>query len=227
MKSLILICLISLSISCGQIDTRPKYISASSTLSTEIGIAPMNLQIKDNLANLKANSIFSEVPGRNIPTSNGIYNVNEYQNIQIDGDTLTFEVTEKLYVVLSSSSMFYRSYSLSIGAVGFSKMVSVEATQEPEGEIEVIFSENSKSIELNGKWNDGTIISLRYVYICTNKDLFYKSQYITVGSQGESYGICKVSFEAKGDTILLGTKENLLPFDGNKIYYEQACPEKE
>ena len=104
----------------------------------------MNLQIKDNLANLKANSIFSEVPGRNIPTSNGIYNVNEYQNIQIDGDTLTFEVTEKLYVVLSSSSMFYRSYSLSIGAVGFSKMVSVEATQEPEGEIEVIFSENSK-----------------------------------------------------------------------------------
>ena len=187
----------------------------------------MNLQIKDNLANLKANSIFSEVPGRNIPTSNGIYNVNEYQNIQIDGDTLTFEVTEKLYVVLSSSSMFYRSYSLSIGAVGFSKMVSVEATQEPEGEIEVIFSENSKSFQLKGKWNDGTIISLRYVYICTNKDLFYKSQYITVGSQGESYGICKVSFEAKGDTILLGTKENLLPFDGNKIYYEQACPEKE
>ena len=221
MKSLILLCLISLSISCGQIDTRPKYISATSTtLEAEMAIAPMNLQIKDNL---KSAPKFFEVSGRSIPTSNGIHSVDEYQNIQINGDTLTFEVTEKLYVVLSSSG-FYPGITKRIGAVGFSKMVTVEATQEPEGEIEVVFREDSESFELKGEWYDGTIISLRYVYICTNKDLFYKSQYITVGSQGKKYGICKVSFEAKGDTILLGTKDNLLPFDGNKIYYEQACP---
>ena len=224
MKSLILLCLISLSISCGQIDTRPKYISATSIQATEMAIAPMNLQIKDNL---KSAPKFFEVSGRNIPTSDDIYVVDEYQNIQINGDTLTFEVTEKLYVVLSSSTGYYSTYSMTIGAVGFSKMVTVEATQEPEGEIEVEFSENSKSIKLKGKFQNGVIISLRYVYNCINKDLFYKSQYITVGSKGERYGICKVSFEAKGDTILLGTKDNLLPFDGNKIYYEEACPETE
>ena len=225
MKSLILLCLISLSISCGQIDTRPKYISATSTtLEAEMEIAPMNLQIKDNF---KLDPIFLEVSGRNIPTSKGIYSVDEYQNIQINGDTLTFEVTEKLYVVHSSSTGYYYTKSMTIGAVGFSKMVTVEATQEPEGKIEVIFSEDSESFRLNGEWFNGTIISLRYVYICTNKDLFYKSQFITVGSQGKRYGICKVSFEAKGDTILLGTIDNLLPFDGNKIYYEQACPETE
>ena len=224
MKSLILLCLISLSISCGQIDTRPKYISATSTtLEAEMAIAPMNLQIKDNL---KSAPKFFEVSGRSIPTSNGIHSVDEYQNIQIDGDTLTFEVTEKLYVV-NSPGYYYKSSTMSIGAVGFSKMVTVEATQEPEGEIEVVFREDSESFELKGKWFDGTIISLRYVYNCINKDLFYKSQYITVGSQGKKYGICKVSFEAKGDTVLLGTKDNLLPFDGDKIYYEEACPEKE
>ena len=224
MKSLILLCLISLSISCGQIDTRPKYISATSTtLEAEMAIAPMNLQIKDNL---KSAPKFFEVSGRSIPTSNGIHSVDEYQNIQINGDTLTFEVTEKLYVVLSSSG-FYPGINKRIGAVGFSKMVTVEATQEPEGEIEVVFSEDSESFELKGEWFNGTIISLRYVYICTNKDLFYKSQFITVGSQGKKYGICKVSFEAIGDTILLGTKDNLLPFDGDKIYYEEACPETE
>ena len=219
-----MLCLISLSISCGQIDTRPKYISATSTtLEAEMAIAPMNLQIKDNL---KSAPKFFEVSGRSIPTSNGIHSVDEYQNIQIDGDTLTFEVTEKLYVV-NSPGYYYKSSTMSIGAVGFSKMVTVEATQEPEGEIEVVFREDSESFELKGKWFDGTIISLRYVYNCINKDLFYKSQYITVGSQGKKYGICKVSFEAKGDTVLLGTKDNLLPFDGDKIYYEEACPEKE
>jgi len=140
---LILICLISLSISCGQIDTRPKYISASSTLSTEMGIAPINFLLKEDSDKLKAEPILFDIPGRNIPTSDGVYDVNEYQNIQINGDTLTFEVTEKLYVVISGS-YYYTTRTMTIGAVGFSKMVSVEATQEPEGEIEVIFSENSK-----------------------------------------------------------------------------------
>ena len=90
MKSLILICLISLSISCGQIDTRPKYISASSTLSTEMGIAPINFLLKEDSDKLKAEPILFDIPGRNIPTSDGVYDVNEYQNIQINGDTLTF-----------------------------------------------------------------------------------------------------------------------------------------
>jgi len=222
---LILLCLISLSISCGQIDTRPKYISATpTTLEAEMAIAPMNLQIKDNL---KADPILFEVPGRSIPTSNGIHSVNESQNIQINGDNLTFEVTEKLYIVLSSSGQYYPKISKIISAIGFSKLVKVEATQEGVGEIEVKFSEDSELFELIGEFQNGAIISLRYVYNCINKDLFYKSQFIRVGSKGERYGICKVSFEAKGDTILLGSRDNLLPFDGNKIYYEQPCPEEQ
>ena len=106
-------------------------------------------------------------------------------------------------------------------------MEIVEATMEPDEGVEVNFSENSKSFSLSGKFRNGYVISLRYVYITTNKDLFYKSQYITVGSNGKNYGICKVTFEAEGDCVLLGTKENLLPFNGQKIDYSQDCPEKQ
>ena len=40
------------------------------------------------------------------------------------------------------------------------------------------------------------------------------------------YGICKLSFEVEGNLEILGTMEKLLPFEKNKIYYEEECPDK-
>jgi hypothetical protein len=108
---------------------------------------------------------------------------------------------------------------MSIGAVGFTKMEIVEASLDVgEGEVTVSYSQNSKSFELGGKFYNGYIINLRYVYLTTNTDIFYKSQYITVNSNNKEYGICKVSFEAEGDLIILGTNENLLPYKDGKVY---------
>ena len=220
-RQFLLISFISVILASNYIDTRPKYVSDTSSFSYELSYEPFSGKLKTIL---KSSEI--ELNGRQIPSSQGIYIVDEYQKITINGDTLTFEVTNKLYIVLEAG-YYYPSYSYSIGAVGFLKMETVEATMEPNEDIEVSFSENSKSFKLLGTFYNGYIISLRYVYITSNKDLFYKSQYVTVSPRGERYGVCKVIFEAEGDTIILGTIENLLPFDGQKIDYSQDCPENE
>ncbi len=225
LKQFLFICFISIILSCSYIDTRPKYVSATQNISVEL--SDDKTIDYNNLKTFNLNLNEFQISGRQIPTSNGLHKVDEYQKIKINGDTLTFEVTLKLYVVMSSSSSYYSGYSMTIGAVGFSKMEIVEATMEPNEPVEVSFSENSKSFSLSGVFRNGYIISLRYVYITTNTDLFYKSQYVTVGSKGEYYGICKVTFEAEGDSIILGTKNNLLTFDGSKVDYSQDCPEEQ
>ena len=221
MIKLILVCLLSFAFACDVVDTRPKYISDVKKSSYELEyikeIGPKNLRSSF----LKANNL--SIEGRNIPTSNGMYSVNEYQKITIVNETLRFEVTQNVIIVLPENK-YYPYYSLTIGAVGFSKMEIVEATVEPKIDVTISFNENSKNFRVTGKFFNGYNISLRYVYITTNNNLFYKSQYVTVGG---SYGICKVSFEAEGDSIILGTKNNYLPFDGEKIYYSQSCPEED
>ena len=224
LKQFLFICFISIILSCGRLDTRPKYISATQNISVEL--SDDKTIDYSNLKTFNFNLNEFKISGRQIPTSNSLHKVDEYQKIKINGDTLTFEVTLKLYVVISSSS-YYSRYIMTIGAVGFSKMEIVEATMEPNEAVEVSFSENSITFSLSGVFRNGYIISLRYVYITTNTDLFYKSQYVTVGSKGEYYGICKVTFEAEGDSIILGTKNNLLTFDGSKVDYSQDCPEEE
>ena len=221
MKKLIIICLIVFAFPCDGVDTRPKYISDVKKSSYQLEYikesGPKNLRSSF----LQANSL--SIEGRNIPTSDGMYTVNEYQKITIVNDTLRFEVTQNVITVLPENT-YYPYYPLTIGAIGFSKMEIVEATIEPKIDVVVSFDENSKSFGISGKFFNGYNISLRYVYITTNNNLFYKSQYVTVGG---SYGICKVSFEAEGDSVILGTKNNYLPFDGKKIYYSQSCPEED
>ena len=116
---------------------------------------------------------------------------------------------------------------MSIKTVGFSEMVSVEATYRNGNKVNVEFPKYTAEFTIRGRFANGEIVSLKYVYIAKNYNLFYKSQSITVGTKGEYYGKCKVDFEVEGDFIILGTKSHTLQFDGEKVYYEDACPDTE
>ena len=96
MKNTLLISFISITLACNYTDTRPKYIFDVSNDSKELKYEKISGNFKTVL---KSSEL--KINGRPIPTSNGIYNVDEYQKITINCDTLTFEVTNKLYIVVS------------------------------------------------------------------------------------------------------------------------------
>ena len=108
-------------------------------------------------------------------------------------------------------------------------METIRAFLENEGKEEQIdYQENSPKFTINGILFDGDIISLRYTYICYSKDLFTKFIPLVISkNQEQKYGTCKLTFEAEGDLTILGTMNNNVAFDGEKIYYENECPEGE
>ena len=169
-----------------------------------------------------------DIKGRKLPTEKGIYIVDNYQKIKIISDFIRYEVTQKLYVV-STMGIAFNSVSIEAEVNGdFIKMETIRAFLENEGKEEQInYQENSPKFTINGILFDGDIISLRYTYICYNKDLFTKFIPLVISKKEPKYGICKLSFEAEGDIVILGTMNNNLPFDGVKIYYEHECPERE
>ena len=141
---------------------------------------------------------------------------------------MTYEITQKLYIVLPNGRAIG---SISIEANGhgdFIKMEEIEATLLPEGtDVKISHSGNSPKFWLNGIWFNGDIIFLRYVFTsyCDKRELFTTFQTLAVVKSEPRYGICKLSFETEGDLVILGTMEKILPFEKNKIYYEQECPE--
>jgi hypothetical protein len=141
---------------------------------------------------------------------------------------LTYEVTQQLYIVLPKGRAIG---TISIDANGygdFIKMEKIEANLLPEGNVRITYFENSPKFWLNGIWFNGDIISLKYVFTCycDKRELFTTFQTLAVVNWEPRYGICKLSFEVEGDLVILGTMEKLLPFEKNKIYYEQECPDK-
>jgi len=169
-----------------------------------------------------------DIKGRKLPTEHGIYNVDNYQKIKIIGDFIKYEVFQKLYVV-STMGIAFKSISIEAEVNDeFIKMETVKAFLENEGkEEQIYYQENSPKFTINGILFDGDIISLRYTYICYNKELFTKFIPLVISKKEPKYGICKLSFEAEGDIEILGTMNNKLHFDGEKIYYEHECPEGE
>ena len=169
-----------------------------------------------------------DIKGRKLPTEYGIYSVDNHQKIKIIGDFIKYEVNQKLYVV-STMGRAFNSISIEVEVAGeFIKMETIRAFLENEGKEEQInYQENSPKFTINGILFDGDIISLRYTYICYIKDLFTKFIPLVISKQEPKYGICKLSFETEGDITILGTMNNNLPFDGEKIYYEHECPEGE
>ena len=169
-----------------------------------------------------------DIKGRKLPTEKGIYIVDNYQKIKIISDFIRYEVTQKLYVV-STMGIAFNSVSIEAEVNGdFIKMETIRAFLENEGKEEQInYQENSPKFTINGILFDGDIISLRYTYICYSKDLFTKFIPLAISKKEPKYGICKLSFEAEGNIVILGTMNNNLPFDGEKIYYEHECPEGE
>ena len=169
-----------------------------------------------------------EIKGRKLPTEYGIYNVDNSQKIKIIGDFIKYEVIQKLYVV-STMGRAFKSISIEAEVTGeFIKMETIRAFLEnDEKEEQINYLENSPKFTINGIYFDGDIISLRYTYICYNKDLFTKFIPLVVSKNEPKYGICKLIFEAEGDIAILGTMNNNLHFDGEKIYYQHECPEGE
>ena len=176
----------------------------------------------------KENTKNFDIKGRKLPTEYGIYNVDRIQKIKIIGDFIKYEVIQKLYVV-STMGRAFNSVSIEAEVTGeFIKMEKIRAVLEKEGKEEQInYQENSPKFTINGILFDGDIISLRYSYICYNKDLFIKFIPLVISKQDPNYGICKLTFETEGDVTILGTMNNNLAFDGGKIYYERECPEGE
>jgi hypothetical protein len=170
-----------------------------------------------------------DIKGRKLPTEYGIYNVDNSQKIKIIGDFIKYEVTQKLYVV-STMGIAFNSISIEAEVTGeFIKMETIRAFLEKEGKEEQIdYQENSPKFTINGILFDGDIISLRYTYICYSKDLFTKFIPLVISkNQEQKYGTCKLTFEAEGDLTILGTMNNNIAFDGEKIFYEKECPEGE
>ena len=170
-----------------------------------------------------------DIKGRKLPTEYGIYNVDNSQKIKIIGDFIKYEVTQKLYVV-STMGIAFNSISVEAEVTGeFIKMETIRAFLEKEGKEEQIdYQENSPKFTINGILFDGDIISLRYTYICYSKDLFTKFIPLVISkNQEQKYGTCKLTFEAEGDLTILGTMNNNIAFDGEKIFYEKECPEGE
>ena len=169
-----------------------------------------------------------DIKGRKLPTEYGIYNVDNSQKIKIIGDFIKYEVTQKLYVV-STMGIAFNSISIEAEVTGeFIKMETIRAFLEKEGKEEQInYQENSPKFTINGILFDGDIISLRYTYICYSKDLFTKFIPLVISKNEPKYGICKLTFEAEGDITILGTMNNKLNFDGEKIIYQDICPEDE
>ena len=168
-----------------------------------------------------------DIKGRKLPTEYGIYNVDNSQKIKIIGDFIKYEVSQKLYVV-STMGIAFNSISVEAEVTGeFIKMETIRAFLEKEGKEEQIdYQENSPKFTINGILFDGDIISLRYTYICYSKDLFAKFIPLVISkNQDQKYGTCKLTFEAEGDITVLGTMNNNLVFDGEKIIYEKECPE--
>ena len=124
----------------------------------------------------------------------------------------------------------FNSISVEAEVTGeFIKMETIRAFLEKEGKEEQIdYQENSPKFTINGILFDGDIISLRYTYICYSKDLFTKFIPLVISkNQEQKYGTCKLTFEAEGDLTILGTMNNNIAFDGEKIFYEKECPEGE
>ena len=170
-----------------------------------------------------------DIKGRKLPTEYGIYNVDNSQKIKIIGDFIKYEVTQKLYVV-STMGIAFNSISVEAEVTGeFIKMETIRAFLEKEGKEEQIdYQENSPKFTINGILFDGDIISLRYTYICYSKDLFTKFIPLVISkNQEQKYGTCKLTFETEGDLTILGTMNNNIAFDGEKIFYEKECPEGE
>ena len=176
----------------------------------------------------KENKENFDIKGRKLPTEYGIYIVDDNQKIKIVGDFIKYEVSQKLYVV-STMGRAFNSISIEAEINGeFIKLETIKAYLENEGkEARINYSQNSPKFTINEIFFDGDIISLRYTYICYNKDLFTKFLPLVVSKKEPKYGICKLTFEAEGDIVILGTMNNNLPFDGEKIYYQNDCPQGE
>ena len=216
-KICLFIIFISISLSLSSKANSPKESEFSSTPKKLISYKVQ----KENKKNF-------DIKGRKLPTEYGIYIVDNSQKIKIIGDFIKYEVTEKLYVV-STMGRTFNYISMEAEVTGeFIKMETIRAFLEKEGKEEQInYQENSPKFTINGILFDGDIISLRYTYICYSKDLFTKFIPLVISKNEPKYGICKLTFEAEGDITILGTMNNKLNFDGEKIIYQHICPEDE